>query len=169
MKTVGAVLAALLLTSALPGAQQPAPRRILVDVVARPPAAAVAPGERFTVSLDLAPAARIHVYAPEVVGYKPIAVKVTPQPGVAIRGITYPKSESYYYAPLKETVAVYQQPFTVVQELVLDNSAAGRAARKGAATVTVQGTLSYQACDDKICFPPRQVPVSWQIPVKESR
>ena len=169
MKTGAALFAALLLTSTLLSAQQSAPRRVLLDVVARPPAAAVTPGERFTVALDLAPAAKIHVYAPEVVGYKPIAVKITPQPGVLVRAITYPKSESYYYAPLKETVAVYQQPFTVVQELVLDNSPAGRTARNGAKSVTVQGTLSYQACDDKICFPPRQVPVSWQIPVKESR
>jgi hypothetical protein len=169
MNNVAAVFGALLLTGTLLCAQQPPPRRVLLDVVARPPAAAVAPGERFTVSLDLAPAPKIHVYAPDVVGYKPIAVKVTPQPGVVVRAVTYPKSEPYYYAPLKETVAVYQQPFTVVQELALDASAAGRAAIKGARSLTVQGTLSYQACDDKICYPPRQIPVSWQIPVKESR
>lgn len=162
-------LIAVLLSGLFLAGQQPAPRRVLLDVVARPPAATVAAGERFAVSLDLTPAPKIHVYAPDVVGYKPVALQIKPQPGVILRGITYPKSETYYYAPLKETVAVYQKPFTVVQELTLDGSAAGRAALQGATTVTVQGTLSYQACDDRICFPPRQVPVSWQVSVKESR
>ena len=159
-----ALLAGLLLAG-----QQPAPRRTLLDIVARPPATAVAAGDRFSVSLDLAPEPKIHVYAPDVVGYKPIALEVKPQPGLIVNGVTYPVSESYYYAPLKETVAVYQKPFRVVQELRLDGSAAGRAALKDAKALTVQGTLSYQACDDKICFPPRRVPVTWQVPVKESR
>jgi hypothetical protein len=160
---VVALLAGVLLVS-----QQPA-RRTLLDIVARPPAAPVAAGEPFAVSLDLAPAPRIHVYAPEVTGYKPIALQVKPQPGVLVRNVTYPKSESYYYAPLKETVAVYQKPFTVVQELTLDPSPSGRAALKGRTTVEVQGTLSYQGCDEKICYPPRQVAVTWQVPLKESR
>src|SRR5688572_20740805 len=117
-----------LLAGVLLAGQQPAPRRTLLEVVARPPAVAVAAGERFTVSLDLKPEPKIHVYAPEVTGYRPIGLEVRPQPGVTLRGgVTYPKSESYYYAPLKETVPVYQKPFTVSQELVLDASPAGRA------------------------------------------
>lgn len=159
----------VLLAGALLAGQQASPRRTLLEVVARPPAAAVAAGERFAVALDLTPEPKIHVYAPEVTGYRPIGLEVRPQPGVIVRGITYPKSESYYYAPLKETVPVYQKPFTVSQELVLDASPAGRAALKGARVVTVQGTLRYQACDEKICYPPRQVPVSWQVPVKEKQ
>jgi hypothetical protein len=158
-----------LLAGVLLAGQQPAPRRVLLDVVARPPAAAVSAGERFKVALDLTPEPRIHVYAPEVTGYRPIALEVTAQPGVIVRSVTYPRSESYYYAPLKETVPVYQKPFTVTQELVLDGSPAGRAALKGVKSVSVQGTLRYQACDDKICYPPRQVPVTWQVPVRESR
>lgn len=158
-----------LLAGILLAGQQSVPRRTLLGVVALPPAAPVVAGERFSVALNLTPEPRIHVYAPDVVGYRPIALRVKPQPGVTVRGVTYPASESYYYAPLQETVAVYQKPFTIVQELALDASPAGRDALKGATSVTVQGTLSYQACDDKICFPPRQIPVSWQVPVKESR
>ena len=54
-----------------------------------------------------------------MVGYKPIAFTVQPQRGLVIRGLTYPPSETYFYAPLKETVAVYQKPFRIVQELAL--------------------------------------------------
>ena len=34
--------------------------------------------------------------------------------------------------------------------------------------VTITGTLNYQACDDKICFPPRSVPMTWTVVIKES-
>jgi hypothetical protein len=157
-----------LLVSLLLLGQAPGPRRQLLDVAARPPAAPVAIGDRFTVSLDLTPAPGIHVYAPHVVGYRPIALRLKAQPGVIVRGAAYPPSESYYYAPLKETVPVYQKPFTVTQELMLDGSGTGRAAL-GRGPLTVQATLSYQACDERLCYPPRQVPVTWQVSIKESR
>jgi len=32
----------------------------------------------------------------------------------------------------------------------------------------VKGTLTYQACDDTICFPPRTVPLTWTVGIKES-
>ena len=161
-------LVALLVSLLLLG-QAAGPRRPLLGVVARPPAAPVAFGDRFTVSLDLTPAPGIHVYAPQVAGYRPIALQIKAQPGVIVRGAAYPPSESYYYAPLKETVPVYQKPFRVVQELTLDASAAGRATLRDATTITLAGTLSYQACDDRICYPPRQVPVTWPVVLKESR
>jgi hypothetical protein len=125
-------------------------------------------GERFTLMLELTPAAKMHVYAPTVANYKPIALTVRSQPGLIVRRLAYPPAEKYFYAPLKETVDVYQKTFQVVQELALDGSRAGRAALKGVSTLTVQGTLSYQACDDKICYPPRTVPMTWTVGIKES-
>jgi hypothetical protein len=124
-------------------------------------------GDPFTLTLDLTPTPRIHVYAPTVVNYKPIAFTVRPQPGLIVRVVSYPPAEKYFYAPLKETIDVYQKPFQIVQELALDGSPAGRRALKGVSTLTVQGTLSYQACDDKICFPPRTVPMTWTVAIKE--
>ena len=79
-----------------------------------------------------------------------------------------PAPRMHVYAPLKQTVDVYQQPFRLTQELAIDGSAAGRAALKGTSALTVKGTLTYQACDDKICFPPRTVPLTWTVGIKES-
>ena len=148
--------------------QQVAPLRPLLDVSSQVSADRVAVGERFTITLELAPAPKIHVYAPGVVGYKPIAFTVQPQRGLVIRGLTYPPSETYFYAPLKETVAVYQKPFRIMQELALDPSLSGRAAPKEAGTIVVRGTLTYQACNDRVCFPPRTVPMMWTVAIKES-
>jgi len=147
--------------------QQPA-RPTLLQVASHVSAERVAVGDRFSVTLDLAPAPRMHVYAPTVVNYKPIVLTVRPQPGLIVRSVSYPPAEKYFYAPLKETVDVYQKPFQVVQQLALDGSPAGRAALKGVSTITVQGTLNYQACDDKICYPPRTVPMTWTVAIKES-
>ena len=30
-------------------------------------------------------------------------------------------------------------------------------------TMTIAATLNYQTCDDKLCFNPRSVPLSWTI------
>jgi len=157
----------VLLAATTVAAQQSA-RPNLLQVASHVSAERITVGDHFTVTLDLAPAAKMHVYAPTVANYKPIALTVRSQPGLIIRAVSYPPAEKYFYAPLKETVDVYQKPFQVVQELALDGSPAGRAALKGVSTLTVQGTLSYQACDDKICYPPRTVPMTWAVGIKES-
>jgi hypothetical protein len=168
-KAVPAALVAAMLLAAVAGAgQQAPPRPVLVTVASRVSSPSVKAGDPFTVTLDLTPAPKIHVYAPTVVNYKPIALTVKPQPGLIVGGVSYPPAEKYFYAPLKETIDVYQKSFQVVQELALDGSAQGRAALKGVSTLTIQGALSYQACDDKICFPPRTVPMTWTVAIKES-
>ena len=162
-----AAAAALSLAVATASGQSSPPRPVLLDIASHVSAERVTAGERFSVTLALTPAAGIHVYAPDVVDYKPIVLTIKPQPGLVVREATYPSPEKYFYAPLKQTVDVYQKPFTVVQQLALDGSAAGRAALKGVSSVTVQGTLNYQACNEKICFPPRTVPVTWTVAIKE--
>jgi hypothetical protein len=165
-KRILAVTAVMVAAAALAGAQ-PSARPILLDIASHVSAERVKAGDSFTVVLDLTPAPRMHVYAPTVVDYKPIAFTITPQPGLIIRGVTYPPAEKYFYAPLKQTVDVYQQPFRITQELAIDGSPAGRAALRGASSLTVKGTLRYQACDDKICYPPRTVPLTWTVGIKD--
>jgi hypothetical protein len=29
--------------------------------------------------------------------------------------------------------------------------------------MTIAGTLQYQACDDKVCFTPQSVPLTWTL------
>lgn len=126
----------------------------------------VAFGTHFSLVIDGVPASQIHVYAPGVTGYKPIALTITPQPGLLVRGAQFPKAEDYYFKPLNEHVAVYQRPFRIVQDLVLDPSQPSQTALKDVTTLTVNGTLEYQACDDKVCFNPVTVALTWTIGVK---
>ena len=126
----------------------------------------VAPGTQFSLVLDLRPARGVHVYAPGVTGYKPIALSVQPQLGLVTRGALYPAAEDYYFKPLNEHVQVYQRPFRIVQDVVIDASPQGQAALKDVSGVTIKGVLSYQACDDKLCFTPQSVPLTWTVTLR---
>jgi hypothetical protein len=78
----------------------------------------------------------------------------------------YPASQIYFFKPLNERVPVYQKPFTLVQEVILEGTAQAQAAFRGKDSMTLNGTLEYQACDDKICFNPASVPLSWTLTLR---
>jgi DsbC/DsbD-like thiol-disulfide interchange protein len=124
------------------------------------PAPATATAGKATLMLDMAPNAGIHVYAPGAKDYIPVKITLKPQPGVKPGKLTYPKSEKMFFAPLNETVPVYQKPFRLAQDITLTNAAAPDG------KVVVDGTLEFQACDDQVCFVPETVPVSWTVTVK---
>jgi DsbC/DsbD-like thiol-disulfide interchange protein len=126
----------------------------------------VAPGTHFSIVLDVVPARRVHVYAPGVNGYRPIALTITPQPGLIVREAQFPKPVDYYFKPLDEHVNVYSAPFRIVQDVAIDGSRESEAALKDRAALTIDGTLDYQACDDKVCFNPQSVPMSWTVNLK---
>jgi len=127
----------------------------------------VAPGTHFSIVLDVRPTRGIHVYAPGVSGYKPIALAIEPQRWVVLRTAQYPPSEDYHFKPLNEHVQVYQRAFRIVQDVALDASAEAQAALKDVSSLTLTATLTYQACDDKICFSPQTVPLTWTVSVRQ--
>jgi hypothetical protein len=123
-------------------------------------------GTHFSLVLDVRPAASVHVYAPGASQYQPVRLTLNARPGVVLRAVQFPKSEDYFFKPLNEHVPVYQRPFRIVQDVMLDPSGDGSAALKDVTTLTITGTFEYQACDDKVCFAPQSIPLSWSIGVK---
>ena len=115
-------------------------------------------GAKLALFVDVTPKPGIHVYAPGSKDYIPITVKLNPQAEVKLGKVAYPKSEMMSFAD--EKVPVFQKPFRLTQDITLDKSA------KPGSTVTVSGTVSYQACDDRVCYPPESAPVSWTVLVK---
>jgi peroxiredoxin len=127
----------------------------------------VAPGTHFSVVLDGRPGRGMHVYAPGVAGYKAIALSIDPQAFVVAPAAQFSMPENYYFRPLNERVLVYQRPFRIVQDVVIDASQQAQTALKDTAALTITGTLSYQACDDKICFTPQAVPLAWTVALRQ--
>ena len=99
-------------------------------------------------------------------GYRIVTLKIEPQPFLKILPVKYPPSQMYFFKPLNERVPTYQKPFTLVQDVVLDGAPSSQAAYRGKDSLTIAGTLEYQACDDKLCFNPATVPLSWTFVLK---
>ena len=117
-------------------------------------------GSKVSLFVDVVPNRGIHVYAPGAVNYQVIAVTLDPSPRIVVAGkAAYPKSEILFFEPLNERVPVFEKPFRITQDITLARSA------KAGSTLTVKGTVAYQACDDKVCFFPDSVPVSWTLTV----
>lgn len=127
----------------------------------------VAPGSLFSLVLDVEPSANMHVYAPGADGYKIIGLELDPNPLLISRPTSYPKSDIYFFKPLNEKVPVYQKPFRLMQELTVSASRDDRAAVGKLETLTISGRLNYQACDDKVCFMPASVPVSYTVKIRQ--
>lgn len=125
----------------------------------------IAPGQKLSLSFAVTPKRAMHVYAPGKHDYQVIAVKLDPQPWMKVAPTTYPPSEIYYFKELDEKVETYGKPFTLVQDLtILDTAAAKKAL--AASPIKLSGRLEYQACDDKVCYAPTKVPVSFALTVK---
>lgn len=137
-----------------------------LDVVTYPSDHAVAPGNRFSVVAQVTPHKGVHVYAPGATNYNVIALKVVPAQYVRALAPTYPRAEIYFFKPLNERVPTYQKPFTITQELVLDGSAATRTALANQTSMTIGAALTYQACDDRLCYDPVTLPLSWTVDVR---
>lgn len=132
---------------------------------AYPSNTSVTVGTRFSLALDVTPGPKMHVYAPgaEEKGYKVIGFNLD-QPEIArIEPVSYPESEIYYFEPLDEHVPVYQEKFTILQEVVMNGDARAEEVMSTLDALTLTGTLDYQACDDAICFLPQSIPVSFTV------
>jgi peroxiredoxin len=137
-----------------------------LEATAYPSDAALAPGNRITLALDVIPRPGLHVYAPGARGYRVVTLTIAPQPFVRVSETTYPTSEIYVFAPLNERVPVYQKPFTLRRDVVLEATPQARATLQGRDTVTLTGTFEYQACDDKVCFNPVSLPLTWTLSLR---
>lgn len=132
---------------------------------AYPSNTSVTVGTRFSLALDVTPGPKMHVYAPgaEEKGYRVIGFNLD-QPEIArIEPVSYPESEIYYFEPLDEHVPVYQEKFTILQEVVMNGDARAEEVMSTLDALTLTGTLDYQACDDAICFLPQSIPVSFTV------
>tara|TARA_B110001469_G_C9515790_1_gene256876 strand:+ start:33 stop:440 length:408 start_codon:yes stop_codon:yes gene_type:complete len=122
-------------------------------------------GTRFSLALEIEPEENMHVYAPgaEEKGYRVIGFNMQPTPLARYEPVRYPDSETYYFEPLDENVPVYQDSFTILQEVVMDGSAETEQLIGEMGALTLSGTFEYQACDDAICYLPQSIPLSFTL------
>src|SRR5260221_13855403 len=136
----------------------PVPKPGHAAILSSPVEVSGAAGAKLALFVDVTPKPGIHVYAPGSKDYIPITVTLNGQPEIKAGKLAYPKSELMTFAD--EKVPGFQKPFRLTQDVTLDKSA------KAGSTVTVSGTVHYQACDDRVWYAPETSPVTWTIAVK---
>ena len=136
-----------------------------LTLTAYPSDPSVTVGTRFSIAIEIVPNPDIHVYAPgaEQMGYRVIGLTMAPVPHVRFEPVEFPASEIYHFEPLDERVPVYQQPFMLLQEVVVSGAAEVEEALAELDALTLTGTLDYQACNDELCFDPVSVPLSFTL------
>lgn len=163
------VLGATALVAAAPGQSFRRNQQARVTVDARAAGPLVKTARAVDLTLTATPRPGIHVYAPGNPDYIAVTVTLMPVPGLSIGPPVFPAGEDYFFAPLKESVKVYSKPFVIRVPVTATTAFVKGRAKNAPPTVTMTGSVDYQACDDKVCFPPQSQPFSVEVPVALGR
>jgi len=115
-------------------------------------------GAKGTVTLRVLLPQTVHVQSDKPLDKSliPTALTVEPPPGVKVDKIVYPAASKLKQDGQTEPLAVFGHDFTITVHLSV---AAGTAAGE----VSVPARLRYQACDEFMCYPPKNVDTKWAI------
>ena len=129
--------------------------------------ARVRSGQRISLVLDVQLGPRLHAYAPGVKSdYIPIEWSMKESPAIMVRAATYPAAKLLRLEAIGETAPVYEGAFRLARDVTIARDAAVRPLLNAEGKLIIEGALKYQACDEKICYPPEAVPVRWTLQVE---
>ena len=122
--------------------------------------ARVRPGKTAKLLLKVALPEQIHIQSnkPRDEAFFPTALVLTPPPGVTVGTTTYPPAVDFKQEGQAELLAVFEKTITITATIAVDASV-----KPG--ELTIPGRFDYQACDDKVCYRPIKMPVSWTLTV----
>jgi hypothetical protein len=123
----------------------------------------VSPGQRVALALDIELKPNMHVYAPGVEGYIPIDWTMKDSAGVVAHPAAYPTAEKLYLKAIQETVSAYRGRFRLTRDITIPQEDQLRPLLDASGHFTVEGSLRYQACDDRLCFIPQELPLKWTM------
>jgi hypothetical protein len=122
------------------------------------------PGLRIALSLDIELQPGMHVYAPGVQGYIPINWLLDEDgPAAKRQSFEYPASEMLRLEAIGETVPVYRGHIQIRREITFGQETALKLLVSPTGEVIVKGSFRYQACDDRKCYVPEDVPLVWRF------
>lgn len=124
-------------------------------------------GNRLALVLEVDLNDKMHVYAPGVKGYIPIEWTMEAVSGLTEFPASYPESEMLHLPAIDETVPVYQGRFRVVRDILVGQPKEIQHLLNEKGELLVKGSFRYQACDDKICFLPKTIPLEWTFRFEE--
>jgi len=124
------------------------------------------PGVRVSICFEVNLTDHMHVYSPGIKGdYKPISLKIDSNEVFDIKDIKYPEPKTIFLKAIGEKVSVYSGNIKIFQDITIGKENKLKKVNKNLKEVVITGNFSYQACDDKICYPPTSIPFRLSIPL----
>jgi hypothetical protein len=156
---VGVILMATLAAAQSPGKKVPSVSVVPVDLVT------VTRGKGKSVSLHFRVPSGYHINSntPKSEFLIPTALKLDAPTDIVLTRVSYPpgKDMSFPFAP-DEPLNVYTGDFTVTMTVrPLHTVQPGKYA--------IHGDLKYQACDNAACYPPKHLPVDFEVKVLKNK
>jgi len=150
-----------LLSSAALTAQDDLGRKSPSVTLSAPPITTVIRGKATNVELRFQIGSGFHINSntPAADYLIPTTLKLDVPTDIVVGKIVYPAGEqmSFAFAP-DEKISVYSGEFDLsVQVRPLSSMLPGK--------YEIRGRLRYQACDKAACFPPKQLPVAFEVKV----
>ena len=145
-------------------AQEPMGMKGPAVSVAPPPVVTITPGKTGQVPISFRVIGGYHINSnqPKSEYLIPTVLKIDATTDIMIGKIIYPTGQdmSFAFAP-EEKLNVYTGDFKVdVSVHPLRSVVPGK--------YVVRGALKYQACDNAACYPPKQLPVSFDVKVTKA-
>jgi len=152
-----AVLAATLCGAAL-SAQAPAKRPGVAELAVLPATLEVHPGgsARAAITVRLPEGFHMNSDQPRDPNLIPITVSMEAVPAVASAQAAFPDAVDLKQEGEPVPLRVFEREFAIGIQLAVAPDAAIGSHR-------VPLRVRYQACDDKVCYPPRVVPLKWTL------
>jgi hypothetical protein len=124
-------------------------------------------GQRIALVMEVEPKPGTHVYAPGVAGgYIPVEWRMDESEAWKAHAVESPPGRSLHLAAIDETVPVYVERFRMMRDVTIGPDAKVKPLMDGEGNLLVTGTFRYQACDEKVCYTPQTVPVSWKLHIE---
>ncbi|HSF14860.1 MAG TPA: protein-disulfide reductase DsbD domain-containing protein [Vicinamibacteria bacterium] len=119
-------------------------------------------GNRVTLVMEVELPEKMHLYAPGVEGYRPVEVKLTGDPHLKVHETVFPESEVLHLPAIGESVPVYQGKARILQDVTISPRLPGYD-KDETTPLVISATFSYQACDDRICYVPAEIPIRFEM------
>jgi len=155
-RVLAAALALVLAAPSIAGAQLrgvPADLTPIVESAGRP-------GATVRAALLVKLPERFHVQsnAPRDPAFVPTVLTIDAPAGISATEIVFPKATDLKQVGLAQPLTVFEHEFAIGVQFAIASGVASGA-------IDVPAELRYQACDDRLCYPPAKASVRWTLSV----
>jgi hypothetical protein len=120
-------------------------------------------GQRVRLQVEAMLGRGLHAYAPGApTEFIPVSWTLTAAPSYKAAEAAWPVAEWTKLYGVDEKVPNYTGVFRVAREVTLASQQV-LTKEVPAGELTITGAFRYQACDDRVCYPPETVPVTWKL------